>query len=494
MKSKILILILLFIAQINYLAIAQDGVQLEPSTTVTIEAGTKMVMTTGDLLLKSNASGDASMIVKGEVILNNSGETKAQRYLPGIAQTWHMIGAPVNMAINGSVFAPDASDDFYAWDEPTPGTWINYKGGNFSGVNGGGKDFLAAKGYLIAYDAANPTKTFSGDLNTGDKTFNLKNSGSKTWTYESGWNLMSNPYSSSIDWNKADRTQFQDHTAYVYDVNKSGGEGYVYINGANANAFIGSNQGFFVIAKTTANNQDFTFTNALQTHGGSFLKSTDADNTLILRLSSQNYYDETTITLTDESSLSRDRKDALKLYSFNSSVPQLYSISEDDINLAVNSIPQMNAETPIPLNVRIPKDESYTISIQNNSSDFASNILYLEDKTLNKLHKLSDEDYQFTAAQGDIDNRFVLHFGMTGIDVNDEADLLNIWAYKNELNIISDTKQAQLEIFDMQGRLISSKKISINGKYSEMLYLLPGVYIVRLQNRKMVESRQILVE
>ena len=63
--------------------------------------------------------------------------------------------------------------------------------------------------------------------------------------------------------------------------------------------------------------------------------------------------------------------------------------------------------------------------------------------------------------------------------------MLNIWAYNNTLNIISENKQANLQIFDIQGRLISRKAITIDGKYSEMLNLQAGVYIVRLQNSNM---------
>ncbi|NOR87240.1 MAG: T9SS type A sorting domain-containing protein [Bacteroidales bacterium] len=496
MKTKSIVATIIFVFLLHFLTIAQETMRIKPNTKITIELGTTMYIATGNLVLESDATGDVSLIVLGALEIYNSGKTIAERYLPGGAQTWHLLSAPVSgMAISGSGFNPGGDDDFYAWHEPSPGTWVNYKNSDepaFNTINNG-DNFVSGSGYLIAYNSANPTKTFTGDLNTGDIAFNLKNSGSKSWTYSSGWNLIGNPYSSSIDWNLADRSQFQDDYAYVYDANKSGGAGYIPVNGGNANAYIGSNQGFFVLATIAANNQNFTFTNAMQSHGGgSFLKSPNTENTIILRLSAQNYYDETTIVLSEECSFNRDRKDGLKLYSFNSSVPQLYSISQDEINLAVNSIPNMNVETPVPLGIRIPKAESYTIGIQTNTSNFASNILYLEDKVLNKLHKISEEDYEFTSPQGTINNRFVLH--MTDINDDDLSDMLNIWAYNNELFIISEAKQARLEIFDMQGRLISIKTININGKYSEMLKLQTGVYIVRLQNSNMVESKQIILE
>ena len=496
MKTKSIIAIIIFVLLVQGIALAQE-VRIDPTTTVTIETGTIMDITSGNLILESNASGDVSLIVLGAIEMNNGGKIHAERYLPGSAQTWHLLGSPVSsMTINGSAFAPGGNDDFFAWYESSPGTWVNYKNSDepaFNTINGG-DSFIAGKGYLIAYNTANSTKTFSGNIIGGNVTFTLKNSGSKLRAYESGWNLMSNPYTSSIDWNKANRSQFQDDFVYVYDPNKSGGEGYISVDGGAAHAYIGPHQGFFVIAKTTANNQIFNFTNTLQTHeGGNFLKSTDSQDILILKLSSQEFFDETTIKLSEESDFSRDRKDGIKLYSFNSSVPQLYSISQDKTKLSVNSVPHLNDDTQIPLGIQIPNDNLYTISIQSNTGHFASNILYLEDKVLNKLHKLSNENYQFTAIQGDIKDRFVLHFGATDIHENAPIKILNIYTYHKQLNIISDIQQAMLEIFDMQGRLISSKNIHINGKYSEMLKLLPGIYIVRLQNSNMVKSKQIII-
>lgn len=497
MKIKSIVVTTMFVFLLHFFTISQE-VRIEPNTKITINSGTTMDITTGNLVMESDATGDVSLIVLGAVEINNSGKTNAQRYLPGSAQTWHYLGTPVSgMAINASVFEPGDNDDFYAWDEPDPGTWVNYKvtSGDLyfaqASVNNG-DNLLPGKGYMIAYNEANPTKTFSGTLNTGDVTFNLKNSGSGTYN---GWNLISNPYSSSIDWNAATLTQFQDDYAYFYDPNKSGGEGYVNVNGGNADAFIGPNQGFFVLATTDANGNDFTFTDAIQTHGeGSYLKSTTSKDELILRLSSEDYYDETTIILNEESDFSRDRRDGLKLYSYNSAVPQFYSISLDEINLAINSIPNANFETPISLGIRIPVADSYTISIQTNTINFSSNILYLEDKVTNKIHKIIDEDYQFTSPEGDINNRFELHFVITDINHNNEPKMQNIWAYNNQLTIISETKQARLEIFDMQGRLISSKTIHINGKYSEMLYLSPGIYIVKLRNSNMVKSKRISIK
>ena len=204
------------------------------------------------LTIESNVSGTGSLIINGT--LSNNGTISSQRYFPGATSlNWHMVSAPVaSMGIAASGFAP-TTGDFYAWDEPTPGTWVNYKQTTgeltFSGVNGG-DNFVPAKGYLLAFTESNPTHTFSGSLNTGNQTFILKNSIGKDWSYSSGWNLMGNPYSSAIDWYMADKTSFLDEFAYAYDPQANEGAGaYVPIDGSGENAYISANQGFFCYRK-----------------------------------------------------------------------------------------------------------------------------------------------------------------------------------------------------------------------------------------------------
>lgn len=188
-------------------------------------------------------------------------------------------------------------------------------------------------------------------------------------------------------------------------------------------------------APTTANNTDFTFTSVMQTHGGgTYYKAiTNNEDKLILRLTGNEYYDETKIRLKDESTYNRNRTDAIKMNSYNVNVPNLYTISADNINLAVNSIPEIAVENSIAVGIVIPKQGEYTISITKVSEYISSNAIYLHDKLLNNWIKLSQSDYNFTTDAGDIANRFAIHFGVTDINDNNKTDMLYIWAYNNTL-------------------------------------------------------------
>jgi|GEM_PF-3556369 len=456
---------------------------------LTIEVG-------ATLTLASDATGTGSLMMDGT--LTNNGTITSERYMPGANQAWHMVGSPVNnLSITASSFNPGATDDFYAWDEPTPGTWVNFKNQNGSQGNpsfpvaNGDNNFHAGKGYLVAYDATNPTKTFVGNLTSGNIPFTLSYHAVKAdWTYSSGWNLLSNPYPSGIDWNDAIRSNFQDNFAYIYDPNKGGGEGYTTVNGSNPDAYIAPHQGFLVVANPGANGQVFNFTTTMKSHGGNYLKATD-DNLLNLRLTSGNFYNETSLLLDAQSSFQRDRRDALKLFSFNPEIPQLYSFSSDQAQLSVNSIPYVDGATTVNLGFLAAHQDTYEISLQTQTGNM-NHLIYLEDKLTTQMHNLSTHSYTFGSDAGQIDDRFTLHFGVTGINPH-ETPTLNAYCVNATLYITGENGPANLEIFALSGKRIASEKVILNGLFSKKVDLSTGMYLVRVTNNNMVKTAKIVI-
>ncbi len=449
------------------------------------------------LTLASDATGTGSLIVTNSTSYTNF---VVNRYLPGAAQSWHMVGAPLNnVAIGSSNFNPGGNDDLYAWHEPSPGTWVNFKnqdgsGGipSFPGANGD-NNFHPGKGYLVAYDALNPVKQFSGqNLVTGNVGFTLSRAAKKDWTYNSGWNLLANPYTSGIDWNLADRSKFEDNYAYVYDPNKSGGEGYTSVNGGVADAFIGIGQGFMVLAKATSDGQVFNFTPAMQKHGGDFMKAPANNNGLTLRLASLSYYNETSILLDEAAEFNRDRNDALKLFSFNPEIPQLYSFSADGAQLDINSIPSIDGQTTVDLGLKVGREDSYEISLTEQTGSMTQ-VIYLEDKLTGEMHNLTQHSYSFAAAEGQIDDRFTLHFGVTGI-AKPEMENMNIYCANSTLYIQGETGPATLEMFDITGKRLSSKQVMIDGTYTESLSLNTGMYLVRVTSHNQSNTTKVFVK
>ena len=447
----------------------------------------------GNLTIQSTSAGTGSLIINGT--LSNSGTITSQSYLPGSAQAWHMFSSPAVCDISDNGWNPGANDDFFAWLETSPGTWINYKNittsPTFDEVNG--NDFVAGKGYLTAWNSGNPTKYISGTLNTGNINFPLAYTSAKSWSYNSGWNLMGNPYSSSIDWSLADLSKFQDNYAYIYNPNKGEGGGFITVDGGAADAFIPPHQGFFAVATEAANEQNFTFSPAMQTHGNSshIYKEKEAENSIVLILKAAQYYDETKIRIDSRSTWKRDRYDALKLFSYNTAVPQLYSLADDDISLAINGIPEAQSRDYMPLGLLLPEADHYEIALLSAEGSFAPAEILLEDKNTGTRHKLESGSYHFNGEEGINEDRFVLHFKeVTGIEDISENTNFNIWQQGDQIILQGDTEIKRITLTDITGRILGVWESTENIPAPSTA----GVYLVTVETDHNRITKKIIIK
>ncbi len=465
---------------------------------LTIKAGGNLIISDGASLINRDSS-----IWEGTIAIEAAGSASLTRTLPGGAQAWQMISGPAYADISDNGWNPvSGTDDFYTWDEAAPGTWVNYLVStgslNFPGLNGGGDLLQKGKGYLVAYNAANKvlnlTATSASPINSGDIGVTLKNTGSsKSWTYASGWNLLGNPYPSYIDWNLADLDQFVDDFAYWYDPNKSGGEGYVAVDGSNLNARIAPFQGFFVLAKSTAHNETFTFTNAMRTHLPSAKEGMEiSEQAIRLRLSGANRYDETDLRIRTESDQDRDRLDALKMFSFNAEIPQLYSFSANSVPLAVNSIPFIDDEAPIALGMIVPMDGSYAISLEN-SEDFNAESILLEDRQLGVFHPLLEQPYPFEASSGKQEGRFLLHFKSLADSELNETASIRIFQQGSNLYLHSSEPLSLFEMYTMDGKLLQSNALQSATSFEIRVPSVAGVYFIRLRHETGTLTRKFYI-
>lgn len=426
--------------------------------------------------------GSLTLASGGSLIHNNSGVlATVQRTLPGSSLAWHTISAPLNgMLITGSGFQPGASDDFYLWHEPSPGTWVNYKNQDGGGgtpsfpVANGGNNFATGRGYLVAYNETNPTKTFAGELNAGNVNIALSKSGTK-WDYTSGWNLIGNPYASSLDFGALTTAGIlAENYAQVYDPTAGGGGGYVQVN------TIAPHQGFFVVAANDAVNLAMNTTH--QVHGGTFLKNEDvtAQDMFTLKLSNDQYFDITSIFLNTEASSEYDFYDASKLLSFNTSMPQVYALVNGQHKLSINSIPSISESLTIPVSILVPSNGFFTISLTDIAGAFEDQTIVLHDKITNTYHILSDIPvYNFTARTEDSPDRFEIAFTTVGIPETTVSSLLNAYAFANMLYVMNYCDKAIVQLYGLQGQLILNQEIG-QGLSSIAIAVPKGSYIVKM--------------
>ncbi len=461
---------------------------LGPGCTFTLSGN---LNNSGTFIIGANAISEGSLIIDGSV--NGSGAFIRQQHIAN-DNSWHMIASSAaDEIIVGSDFVPSPSGgmlptnfDFYSFDQSQYNCWINIRASGNTVNSSFETTFTPGKGYLIAYayDYGKTMFEFNGTFNSGDVTAPaLSYTAGADWA---GWNLIGNPYTSAIDWNLADRSAFADNFAYVYNPYRAGGPGYDEIDGGASGAYLAPGQAFFVDVSNAGN---FTFTHAMQVHNiATLLKSTSTrEEAIILRLSSDEYYDETVLRGINNAQCTRDRNDALKMMSFDAAVPQIWSYTSDSVKVAVNSYPDSDPAKAVQLGVRIPSDGAYSVSLQQQTGVFEDKQAVLKD-----LHNGSQTNltqggsYTFSATSGD-SKRFILIFNPNmGINDQEANEKTLLYSHGNLVYIQSKDNtpvSGEVRIYNITGQLAYQTKISKTTRVVLCPGVKTGIYFVRLINK-----------
>jgi len=172
---------------------------------------------------------------------------------------------------------------------------------------------------------------------------------------------------------------------------------------------------------------------------------------------------------------------------FDSSI-SLYSVLDTDEQLCIQGRTAFNEEQIVDLgfSTMVKELQTYTISIhQIEGVDISNATVYLEDHLLNISTNLSDGNYTFTSEEGQQLNRFKLVFQERVLSNNDVA-LENISMLPNPTTgmLVVNSPMAgvqQIEVIDVQGRIISSKQYDSANQYLvDLSNLESAMYFVKL--------------
>jgi hypothetical protein len=455
---------------------------------------------TSGLILKSNASGTASLLHNTPNV-----PVTVQRYINGIAEDWHFLSAPVsNQDISGSwnpagTYGNGTGYDLYIFNEPTP-CWTYQLNTSVAPTWPSihpTANFVTARGYLYSTQAPNPTKEFVGLLNNGAISYPITNKSPDLVVQ--GFNLIGNPYPSSIDWksiNGWSRTNLIT-SGGGYDMwiwNQAANNYGVY----NSNGDIGTNgvtqhiapaQGYFIRA---VNNGDISMSNTVRVNTGAsnWLKGTKNEtNDLKIRITSSEGHGSDEVLLLF--GYPENEAGAVKLFSQNEAAPSayLYDLKKD---LSVRYLTDTIENSQVPLHFKAGKDGSYSLSIDSEIGAF--DILLLEDKKNNSITDLNvNANYQFKGTINDDANRFVLHF--KDITEVNESSPVSIFYDGNEVNVDLTlvNEETDIKVFDTLGRLLLNKKAA--GKMMHRFSVHPkhAVYIIVATSKEKSSRKVVLV-
>ncbi|SFE99279.1 GEVED domain-containing protein [Thermoflexibacter ruber] len=530
-------------------AFREQGVQVSTSGNVILTRPTVVtrlvelrngdLTSNGNLTLASDANRTAMVIQKADGSNKVIGEVTVNRHITGgqtvypaayagaggyhyfsspiqnatVAQIADDIGLVLNPAYDWVVPYTGAFPNFYFYDENrVQATAPNdiFEKGWYSPANTS-QAIQTSRGFIINVSQGN-TLDFVGTLNNGNApTGSLPDINlTRGTSTNAGWQLMGNPFPSPISWTALKSINPNIENTFVRRIPIGRYEGtWAYftapvppstvgigMNGGEDEIAIG--QGFFV--RATANNVAFKMNNSVRlasvpATNPTFFRTEESESSVRsglvkLGISQGKYADETAIYFEEGAEAQYDQYDAEKFHFNSNPVPSIYTLSEDNKNLAINGLPSLKEDFTIPLTVYTYTRGLHTIRL-NEINYFKQNVqIYLEDKQLDIIHNLTQKpEYQFSVNNlGYIKDRFVVRFSTS---VTDKGELDYLLLYPNptdkelKIKMFSNYKgEVNLNVYDLSGRLHKSLIINKNSnRFENQLDLenLPqGIYIMEI--------------
>jgi hypothetical protein len=433
--------------------------------------GTPAYLTVSGTL--TNSSGNDGLVLPSgsSLIESSSAAATVRRAIPG--SEWHLISAPTSNAKAGMFEGKYLQKHTEITNAYTDITSVD-------------ENLTPARGYAIWGDAGF-TATFAGPLNAGNESY------STSFAYpgalpllNKGWNLVGNPYPSSIDWDAASGWSKSTVNAAIY-LHKTASSWATYIGSASVNGgtqYIAPGQGFFVQATAAGT---LGMTNAVRVHNATaFFKNTEVVPNLIrLEVSGNGYKDEAVFRFLDEASAEFDGAyDAHKLFGDVPEAPQIYTLGSTE--LSINSMPETSV---VPVGVKAGNSGTFVITATEvNNMQFAT----LEDTKTGIFTDITQKPYSFTYTSGETANRFKLHFSALSVE-DDEQSSLSIYSYQKTVYVnFNNQHTGDIYIYNMAGQLITSREtasglvnIGINA---------PGVYIVKVVSEKEITTTKVYIQ
>ena len=377
------------------------GSKLELTGNLVPISGT--LFTQGNLVLKSTAQQTAQINTGSGNYLN--GEVVVERYIPGtsgrryrylaapfaqgpnVASSWQQQIHITGLGIGGSI-CPNLTPNSNGFDATSTSTYsmLNYNEQTAisfgTGVYGTTvyanawkgihstitHQLTAGTGYNVfvrgnrtqgcsllngttIYNAQDVLLSAKGTIQTGPFQFNVTYSPSNG----KGWNLIGNPYPSSIVWSDNTQAWQRNNIENAYWIYKPSGDHYASWNGAlqmgtnQASHTIESGSSFFV--KANSNNPSLALTEmAKQTQlQASTMFKNEISAIRILFVKPDKVQDEAIVAISGTAQNSKDEMDTEKMGNNNLNV---YTKTTEGINCAIQTIAQVDNFIIIPLAVQ----------------------------------------------------------------------------------------------------------------------------------------------
>ncbi len=518
------------------------GITIPSDGSVVVTRGT--LASGGNLTLKSSSAIATARVEEiNTADASITGDVVVERFIPSESTTgrfWWHIGSPVN-----SLAVTDIQDNFNVTGSFTgANTFVGsqnrqsmrtYDETNTStAIEDGWLDFPAiantetmslGKGYRVfirdntSATVANQTLDMTGTLQQGDFNFNPTFTSSGT-AVSDGWNFVSNPYASPIDWgdNLSWTKTNLETIAYVWDAkNKT----YRTVN--NSSGKIPFGQGFWIQANAASPVLTIT-ESAKLSNNQAFSRPTAVveENLVEISLKNESSSDPTSTAITylqfdNLASLGKDEKDANQLgrnFTFDgwektfAVLVDIASQADGDYSFRKNVLPLSETIEEIPLSIVYGEGTDYGFEFHKQNFLSATADLVLKDKYLNTETSLQDHDYVSFVTDANLaskaSDRFSILVSAKPLSVfgtNNETSHSSV--YPNPVNdkftiiATASTTGTKLVLTNTSGVQVLNKTISSVGSFEEVIDvndLESGIYLLSVVSGYSVETHKIIVE
>ena len=256
-------------------------------------------------------------------------------------------------------------------------------------------------------------------------------------------------------------------------------------NQVNAPQFIHPHQGFFV---KTANGGNLTFKNYMRSATGGQGSTFRGDNfnyplVNLFCYDAEGHYDVTTVEMNRPElgggSKLKDKRNGNSL---------IYARLEDE---DYQTLFAPTGTSTVPVRFEPSQDGVYTMRWGTLHGDF--HYLHLVDNMSGAdVDMLRSEEYRFEATTSDYISRFKLVFEVTDVEENPiEAEATTFAFCMGDEIIVNGT--GYLEVFDVQGRRLSAKRLVDAQSSVSLPNVAAGIYFLRLSDDKQVRTQKMVI-
>ncbi|MES2680612.1 MAG: T9SS type A sorting domain-containing protein [Bacteroidota bacterium] len=375
-----------------------------------------------------------------------TGNVTVQRYMPGGATGWALLGNPVSSALTHNdwdddviITCPSCPDgnaagftSVYTYDETAGGLYDDPA--SYVAASSIGNALVAGKGYWLYLGNSQYTTTpITLDVTGTVRKFgysiplNYTNSGS---AINDGWNLIHNPYPSAISWTALrGSTSNLDNAIYAYNADLNSGTGGFasYVNGVSSPAVVSGgiadeipmSQGFYVHS-TGATVIAAAESNKVATNPA-FLRPGNVNANPLLRINlngPNNFIDETVLYFEQNATDTFDiTYDAYKMRGQDPYAPSI-ALEKNQEVFQINAIAPVSGNYTSDLKTLTGYNGSYTIGVNNINSFPAGACITLYDKYTSATTDLRLSDYVFDLRDTTTASRFSISITLNSLSVS----------------------------------------------------------------------------